>query len=87
MGIARMGEKRIADAVVIWNEAAEVCRGCNHLDRLCSILERLSATYAAGNKLAEQRACDNELRAVRAGAPLARKSPPPAKAPEAGKVT
>jgi hypothetical protein len=85
MGLARVGQKRYAEAVAIWNEAAEVCRGCNHRDRLCSILERLAATYATGRKLAEQRACENEIRAVRAGAPLARKAPPPS--PTAGGAT
>jgi hypothetical protein len=77
MGIARLAQKRYADAVAIWNEAAEVCRGCNHRDRLCSILERLSQVYASGRKLAEQRACEAEIRAVRAGVPLARKNPAP----------
>jgi tetratricopeptide (TPR) repeat protein len=77
MGIARMGQKRYADAVAIWNEAAEVCRGCDHRDRLCSILERLSQVYASGRKFAEQRACDQEIKAVRAGAPLVRKTPQP----------
>ncbi len=77
MGIARLEQKRIADAVAIWNQAAEVCRGCNHRTRLCSILERLSAVYAAGRRYTEQRACDGELAAVRAGAPLVRRSPPP----------
>jgi tetratricopeptide (TPR) repeat protein len=76
MGIARMGQRRYADAVAIWNEAAEVCRGCNHRDRLCSILQRLSQVYASGRKLAEQRACERELAAVRAGAPLARQAAP-----------
>ena len=75
MGIARMGQKRYADAVAIWNEAAEVCRGCNHRDRLCSILEHLAQVYASGRKLAEQRACEHEIAAVRAGAPLVRKTP------------
>jgi len=69
-----MGQKRYADAVAIWNEAAEVCRGSNHRDRLCSILERLASVYGAGRKMAEQRACEAELRAVRAGAPLVRKT-------------
>jgi tetratricopeptide (TPR) repeat protein len=32
MGIARFEEKRFADAVAIWNQGAEVCRGCNHRD-------------------------------------------------------
>jgi hypothetical protein len=77
MGIARLQQKRYADAATIWNQAAEVCRGCNYRDRLCSILERLSALYAVGRKVAEQRACDAELAAVKAGAPLVRKSPPP----------
>jgi tetratricopeptide (TPR) repeat protein len=77
MGIARLEQKRYADAATILNEAAEVCRGCDHRDRLCSILERLSALYAAARKTGEQQVCDAELRAVRAGAPLARKSPPP----------
>jgi hypothetical protein len=77
MGIARIELKRFADGVAIWNQAAEVCRGCNHRARLCSILERLSAVYAAGRRYPEQRACDGELAAVRAGAPLVRRSPPP----------
>ena len=77
MGIARLEQKRFADAVAIWNQAAEVCRGCNHRARLCSVLERLSAVYAAGRKYVEQRACDGELAAVRGGAPLVRRSPPP----------
>ena len=77
MGIARMGQKRIAEAVAIWNEAAEVCRGCNHRDRLCSILERLSAVYASGRKVAEQHACEAEIRVVRSGSPLVRKAPAP----------
>ena len=77
MGIARIEQKRFGDAVAIWNRAAEVCRGCNHRARLCSILERLSAVYAAGRRYTEQRACDGELAAVRAGAPLVRRSPPP----------
>jgi tetratricopeptide (TPR) repeat protein len=85
MGIARLGEKRYADAVAIWNEAAEVCRGCNHRDRLCSILERMAAVYGAGRKLAEQHACEVELGAVRAGAPLVRKTPLPK--PSAAKET
>jgi tetratricopeptide (TPR) repeat protein len=76
MGIARLEQKRYADAAAIWNEAAEVCRGCNHRERLCSILGRLSALYAAGRKVGEQRICEAELNAVRAGAPLVRKSPP-----------
>jgi tetratricopeptide (TPR) repeat protein len=77
MGIARIEQKRFADAVAIWNQAAEVCRGCNHRARLCSILERLSAVYAEGRRYTEQRVCDGELAAVRAGAPLVRRSPPP----------
>ena len=76
MGIARMGQQRYAEAATIWNEAAEICRGCNHRDRLCSILERLTALYASGRKLAEQQHCEAELKAVRAGAPLVRKFPP-----------
>ena len=86
MGIARMGQKRYADAVAIWNEAAEVCRGCDHRDRLCSILERLSQVYASGRKFPEQRACDQEIKAVRAGAPLVHKTPQP-KAPAAKEAT
>jgi len=77
MGIARIEQRRFADAVAIWNQAAEVCRGCNHRARLCSILDRLSAVYASGHRHTEQRACDGELAAVRAGAPLVRRSPPP----------
>jgi tetratricopeptide (TPR) repeat protein len=82
MGIARLAQQRYADAVAIWTEAAEVCRGCNHRDRLCSILERLAALYGAGRKTAEQRLCEAELKAVRAGAPLVRKAPPPKAAPQ-----
>lgn len=77
MGIARLAQKRYAEAAEIWNEAAELCRGCNHRDRLCSILERLAALYASGRKVYEQRLCEAELASVRAGAPLVRKSPPP----------
>ena len=77
MGIARFEEKRFAEAVAIWSQGAEVCRGCGHRARLCSILERLSAVYAAGHKYVEQRACEGELASVRAGAPLVRRSPPP----------
>jgi MalT-like TPR region len=82
MGIARLQLRRYGEAAAIWNEAAEVCRACNYRDRLCSILERLSALYASGRKLGEQRLCDTELAAVRAGAPLVRKSPPKPQEPE-----
>jgi tetratricopeptide (TPR) repeat protein len=78
MGIARLQQQRYADAIAIWNEAAEVCRGCNHRDRLGSILERLSALYGTARKLDDQRVVEAELKAVRAGAPLRRKTPPPA---------
>jgi tetratricopeptide (TPR) repeat protein len=78
MGVARLAQKRYGEAAAIWNEAAELCRGWNHRDRLCSILERLAALYGAARKTAEQRVCEAELAAVRAGAPLSRKSPPPA---------
>lgn len=82
MGIARLELKRYADAVAIWNQAAEICRGCNHRERLCTILERLVAVYAAGRRFLEQRACEAELRSVRAGAPLVRRSPPPKSTPK-----
>ncbi len=65
------------EAVAAWTEAAESCRGWDHRDRLCSILERLIALYGAGRKVGEQRMCDAELRAARAGAPLVRKASPP----------
>jgi tetratricopeptide (TPR) repeat protein len=86
MGIARMGLGRYADAVSIWEAAAEVCRGCDHRDRLCSVLERLAEVYASGRKAAEQRACETELKAVRAGAPLVPGLAEP-KAPTKGEVT
>jgi hypothetical protein len=80
MGIARMALQRYADAVAIWEEAAELCRGCDHRDRLCSLLERLIDVYRAGRKVAEQQACETELRAVRAGAPLVQKHLAPERA-------
>jgi hypothetical protein len=88
MGIARLEQQRYADAVAIWEEAAEVCRGAGYRERLCTILERLVNVYAGGRKVTEQRACEAELRAARAGAPLARKIPiaKPAPAPSEGKA-
>jgi hypothetical protein len=77
MGIARLEQKLFGEAAAIWEEAAEVCRVCDYRDRLCSILERLAALYGSGRKPAEQRRCEAELRAARAGAPLVRKHPAP----------
>jgi tetratricopeptide (TPR) repeat protein len=77
MGMARLEQKSYAEAAAIWNEGAEVCRGCDYRDRLCSILERLAALYASARRVGEQGACEAELRAVRAGAPLVRKYPVP----------
>jgi tetratricopeptide (TPR) repeat protein len=87
MGIARLAQQRYADAAAIWNEAAEICRGCNHRDRLCNILERLAALYASGRKPAEQQLCEAELKAVRAGAPLVPRFPPKPRSTTATKET
>jgi tetratricopeptide (TPR) repeat protein len=76
IGDARVGLKRPGEALKTWRDCANVCRGAKYKERLLSVLDRMSKMYASGRMLAEQRACDSEIAAVNAGAPI--KAPPPA---------
>lgn len=67
LGMARMGLKRSGEAVQTWRAAADVARTAQYRPRLISVLERLAETYAGAHMRDQQRACERELGAVRAG--------------------
>jgi tetratricopeptide (TPR) repeat protein len=70
IGDARLAQKLPGEAMAAWRDAANICRKAAYRDRLASVLEKMSKTFASARMSADQRACDQELAAVRAGAPI-----------------
>jgi tetratricopeptide (TPR) repeat protein len=70
IGDARLAQKLPGEAMTAWRDAANVCRKAAYRERLVSVLEKMSKTFASARMSADQRACDSELAAVRAGAPI-----------------
>ena len=70
IGDARLGQKLPGEAMAAWRDAAQVCRKAGYRERLVSVLEKMSKTFASARMTGDARACENELAAVRAGAPI-----------------
>lgn len=83
IGDARAALKRSGQAVSAWRDCANACRIAAYKERLLSVLDRLAKAFASARMSAEQRACENEIAAIRGGAPI--KAPPtPAATASAG---
>jgi tetratricopeptide (TPR) repeat protein len=70
IGDARLALKRPGEAISAWRDAAAVCRIAGYKERLLSVLGRMASIFGGARMHAEQRACENEMAAVRAGAPV-----------------
>jgi tetratricopeptide (TPR) repeat protein len=70
IGDARMALERSGEAMTAWRDAGAVCRIAGYRERLASVLEKMARTYASARMYTEQRICESELAAVRAGAPI-----------------
>jgi tetratricopeptide (TPR) repeat protein len=70
IGDAKLGRNNPGQAMATWRDAAAICRTAAYRERLISVLEKMSSTFAAARMSGDQRACDSELAAVRGGAPI-----------------
>jgi tetratricopeptide (TPR) repeat protein len=70
IGDARLALKQPGEAMAAWRDATVICRKAKYRERLMSVLERMSKTFASARMTGDQRACDSELAALQAGAPI-----------------
>jgi tetratricopeptide (TPR) repeat protein len=70
IGDARLAQKHLGEAMAAWRDAAAVSRKANYRERLISVLEKMSKTFASARMTGDQRGVDNELAGLRAGGPI-----------------
>src|SRR5258708_7528593 len=68
IGDARLALNRPGEAIGVWRDAAAVCRVAAYKERLLSVLARMAKTFGSARMQGEQRACENEMAVLRAGA-------------------
>jgi tetratricopeptide (TPR) repeat protein len=77
-GMAQLGQGQRSRAIGALREAATASRAAQYRVRLDSVLDRLTRVYADAGMFREQRECEDELRRLRAGAPIVPREDPDA---------